>query len=114
MKGDERMDKFNSIRAAKCREDLSLTPSYIADQLSISIRELADIESGNLIPNSDTVELMVRIYGCTRQYLISDILEQQVVVLTRNGDTLSKFDQDQVLEFLAFQREISKQVLNEH
>lgn len=110
----ERMDKFNSVRATKCREDLNLTLSYIADQLSISIKELTDIESGNLLPDSDTIELMVKIYGCSKQYLISDTLEPQAVVLARNGDKLSKFDQDQVFEFLAFQREISKQVHNEH
>ncbi|AIQ15145.1 helix-turn-helix domain-containing protein [Paenibacillus durus] len=108
------MDTFNSVRAAKCREDLNLTLSYIADQLSISIKELADIESGNVFPDSGTIESMVKIYGCSKQYLISDTLEPQAVVFARNGDRLSEFDQDQVLEFLAFQREVSKQIHNEH
>ncbi|MWC29191.1 helix-turn-helix domain-containing protein [Paenibacillus sp. MMS18-CY102] len=108
------MDKFNSVRAAKCREDLNLTLSYIANQLSISIKELSEIESGNLLPSGDTIEQMVKIYGCSKQHLISDTLEPQAVILARNGEKLSKFDQDQVFGFLAFQREISKQIHNEH
>jgi transcriptional regulator with XRE-family HTH domain len=109
-----RMENFNSIRAVKCREDLNLSQSYMADLLNISTSDLADIESGKVMPSSDIVELMVKIYGCSKNYLLSETSKQQFTVLTRNGNELSEFDQNQVLEFLAFQKVISKQVYNEH
>lgn len=107
------MGNFNNARAKKCREDLNLSSSYVAGLLGITNTELNEIEEGLKKPNVHIVEMMTTIFGVSEKYLNEDSLQQKSPYFARNRDQLTEFDQEQVLDFLAFQREISKQIRND-
>ncbi|WP_411348586.1 helix-turn-helix domain-containing protein [Paenibacillus sp. WLX2291] len=104
------MERFNSMRAADCRVGLNLTLNYVANLLRITEDELKAIEEGTLYPEIRIVNFMLEIYGCSKEYLLSESEECQTVILARNGAHIAESDQKQVLEFLAFQKQISRQV----
>lgn len=106
------MEKFNSMRAADCRTGLNLSLDYVADLLGITKAQLEAIEEGIVYPEVKIIDAMLEIFGCSREYLLPESTESQALVLARNGAQIAESDQKQVLEFLAFQQQISRQVYN--
>ncbi|QWG94739.1 helix-turn-helix domain-containing protein [Bacillus toyonensis] len=103
------MQKKQNERILQCRTTLNLSQKYVAQTLNISIQELDLIEKGGKLPTDQQLEHFALLYGCNKEYFIIEVQENAGSILARNGKNISNFDQMQILELLAFQKEVSKQ-----
>lgn len=106
-KGEIFMVKVQNTRLKECRIGLNLRPEYISNLIGITSSELLNIESGTSVPEASQVRKLAEVYGCPEQYFYENDDKTTTPVLARNGNDLSPFDQQQIAEFLAFQKEIS-------
>lgn len=101
------MVKVQNTRLKECRIGLNLRPEYISNLIGITSSELINIESGTSVPEASQVRKLAEVYGCPEQYFYENNDTDTTSVLARNGNNLSPFDQRQIAEFLAFQKEVS-------
>jgi transcriptional regulator with XRE-family HTH domain len=102
------MLKFAYERMEHCRTALNLSETYVAKFLGIDQEQLKMIEAGMIEPTENLLEKMSLIYGCEVDYFKCEQPTQENAVLARNGETVSDHDQRQILELLAFQKELSR------
>ncbi|WEZ09988.1 helix-turn-helix domain-containing protein [Priestia flexa] len=102
------MLKFSYERMEHCRTALNLSEAYVAKFLGIEEKQLKMIELGMSEPTESLLEKMSLIYGCEVDYFKCEQPVQENAVLARNGERVSNHDQRQILELLAFQKELSR------
>lgn len=99
--------KTTNNRLREYREELNLSKQYVAQQLKVSIQDLAAIECGNRQVQSAEMNLLSVIYGVTVEELMG---ERSLDLIHGSDPELSKKDQLQINSLINFKNTLKERV----
>ena len=95
-------------RLKESREMLHLTQDYVAKVIGIPRTAIVQIESGNRKVSTDELVKFSQLYGVSADYLLgtqSNI--SNIEVFTRGFEGLSEQDQEEILNLIAFKKQMA-------
>lgn len=95
-------------RLKESREMLHLTQNYVARVIGIPRTAIVQIENGNRKVSTDELVKFSKLYGVSSDYLLGTQTDNSSIeVFTRGFEGLSEQDQEEILNLIAFKKQMS-------